>query len=532
MRLLHAVLAAALVAPSALAQGAKAKPPPNLLKNGDFEAGLSSWSENWPRQHLKVAPKYDRVKEGAHGGKACAQVTVTEAGFCTLAQEVPKRKDVTLIRLEGWVDWTPDPAAPGMPVVMITFTDDAEHYDNRFANWERSAKGWTKVSVDAAAPPDSSRWLVRVGVEGRGTARFDDLVLTAGTGKPGEASETVTLARVHGDYRLVEKGDGSADPRLEFPISFPFEGQTPLALKVTTQPVGRVRSLEIVPDDENRHLKVHLAGLGIDVPIEVRYEALVLVRDRKRGKGEGVALAERSKLPPEVARFFDETPGIDPGYPPIQAVAKTIRTDTMQHAVDDVLAWMRANLKPISGGDQGGKATFERKGAACTGNANLAASIFQAAGVPARVLGCVGGERLQEHYIVEVWAPGEGWRRVEAAGKAFPIPDSSQIILHVAHPKFVRNAINAAIFYQGADGCRATIRYGPDGAWQGMTKAGTYTLTQDDTVRLERSARDAFKAWETKRAEKPSVSLVGADASKPLSPKAGAILAAIEEFQK
>ena len=29
--------------------------------------------------------------------------------------------------------------------------------------------------------------------------------------------------------------------------------------------------------------------------------------------------------------------------------------------------------------------------------------------MPCRVLGCLNGKCVQEHFIVEVWAPGMGW---------------------------------------------------------------------------------------------------------------------------
>jgi transglutaminase-like putative cysteine protease len=262
----------------------------------------------------------------------------------------------------------------------------------------------------------------------------------------------------------------------------------------------------------------------------VRYEALVAVRDRPRGKGEKAVFAERSKLPSEVAWFFEKTPGIDPDHPGIQGVAKAIKADTLQHATDGVLAWLRQNFKYEGGGDQGGKASFERKFAVCTGHANLAASLFQAAGLPCRVLGCLMGARLQEHYIVELWAPGEGWRRVEATTKAFPIADSMHLVLHVAHPNFNRGAANVPLHYRAAEGCTAHLKMGADQCWQGMTKTGSVDLAIEDATLLEGAARDAFRKWEKAPARGDSMRLVDADSAKKLSARAELVSAWLDQF--
>jgi transglutaminase-like putative cysteine protease len=251
-----------------------------------------------------------------------------------------------------------------------------------------------------------------------------------------------------------------------------------------------------------------------------------MVRDRDTAAGQKAALAPRAKLPPDVAEFFQKTAGIDSDDKDVKTIASTVKTDTMANAIEGVLTWMRANFKYEGGGDQGGKASLDRKFAVCTGHANLAASLFQAAGVPCRVLGCLMGDRLQEHYIVEVWAPGAGWQRVESTTKAWPIKDSVHLILHVAHPKFFRSAGNVPLHVKGGDDCDANFKMGADTCWQGMTPLPGQALEPAVAIAVEKAARDAFAAWEKKPAATPSIRLLGADQAK----RAPALAAEIDAF--
>jgi hypothetical protein len=525
-----ALLLGALFAARALAQG----PQDDLLRNGGFETGgtheAAQWDEIWPRQVLKTPPKFDRSKEAPHGGKACAVLTVPEAGgYCSFTQEIASTpRDAKSVHVEGWIDFTPDPRTVGAPTIMILFVDPSKPGDGgtvKDARLPRDAKGWTRVAFDAVVPAGATQWLVRCGMTGCGTARFDDVLLTASS-KPVEA---VTLLKAHGDYFVIESGSAAADPWIEFSFPFPFEGQTPLAIAISTDPPGRVTRSEIVPDQENRHLRVHVKPGGKDTKTTVRLDALVMVRDRPAGKAENVALAPRAKLPPDVARFFEKTPGIDADDKDVKAIAATVETDTMARAVEGVLEWMRANFKYEGGGDQGGRASLGRKYAVCTGHANLAASLFQAAGVPCRILGCLSGERLQEHYIVEVWAPGEGWRRVESTSKVFPIPDSGHLILHVAHPKFFRSGGNVPLHVKAADDCMANFKMGADTCWQGMSGGETVGVEPAEAAAAEKAARDAFAAWEKKPSTAAAIRLLPRP-PKGAPPRAAAIAAEVEAF--
>jgi hypothetical protein len=523
---------AALSATLPTGDGAGAK---NLLQNGDFEAGSSNvvraWDTVWPVTLLAKSPEFTWPADGAHAGKHCARLHTVEAkGYSSFTQSiVPTPKHARSVHLEGWVRFDSDGDAAGSPSLMMIFYDPsssapAQIHESRLP---KGAHGWTRLAVDASVPEDAKTWMVRCGMTGVGTSSFDDVRLTTSE----SSVEVLRLLRAHGDYRLVQTG-ASTDPWIEFSFPFPFEGQTPLALNVTSKPEGSIKRLELVSDRENRYLRVHLAPSAAGTSTEVRMDACVMVREIPRGDGKGVALAPREKLPKEVALFFDTTKGIDPGEPGIRAVAKKFRTGTLAEAADDVLGWMRENITYAGGNDQGGKSTFEHKNAVCTGHANLAASLFQAAGVPCRILGCLINERLQEHYIVELWAPKEGWRRLESTSELFPIRDDMHLILHIAYPDFDRSAGNVPLRLRAANDCRADYRMGEDHCWQGMTNDDSFVMQGDEAPRIEARARAAFTSWEKTPFEGGSVRLLTpSPADKALSERARELIEHVTSFR-
>jgi transglutaminase superfamily protein len=515
MRLLAAT---GLLAVAPCAAGAFAGEPTNLVRNGGFEEGATHecrlWQNVWPKSVMKQAPSFDRSRANPREGSACALLTTTEGGgFSAFWQTISAPPaGAKAVRLEGWIDPTDTRPEAGAPSIAIVFDLPKSAGSDVIceAKLPIDATGWTRVSVAAEVPAAATAWRVRCGILGVGTVRFDDVRLTPIF----TAVESVDLIAAHGDY-LFEAATDAHDRWLEFSLPFPFEGQTPLAVRITTEPPGLASSVAIVSERENRFVRVSLDERAAGNRTNVRLDALVLVRDRKLGNGEGVALTARSKLPKEVAATFEPTPGIDATDEGIRAVARDFRKATLAELAEDLDGWMRENVHPGTAPDQGGRATFERKFAACTGQANLAASLLQAADVPCRMLGCLMGKRLQEHYIVEVWTASEGWRRIESTLHAFPIADSMHLILHVADPPFHRSAIHVPLKIDAAEGCKADFRMGEDHCWQGMSRVASLALDPPFARELERAARAAFESWRGKPSASPSIRLAPAISSAP-----------------
>jgi hypothetical protein len=142
------------------------------------------------------------------------------------------------------------------------------------------------------------------------------------------------------------------------------------------------------------------------------------------------------------------------------------------------------------------------------------------------------GERLQEHYIVELWAPKEGWRRVESTAKVFPIRDDQHLILHVAYPDFERSSGHVPLRLHAAEKCRADYRMGDDHCWQGMKGAGSIGLDADEALRIEAMARAAFVSWENTPIEGDHARLcTPGERDKPYSPRAQELVAQAAHFQ-
>ena len=122
----------------------------------------------------------------------------------------------------------------------------------------RSVEGpsdWKKVEVEAPVPAGAKKWMVRCGVEGRGRVSFDDVALASSKEK-GELLGA-TLAVGEGKYR-VQAQSNAEDPWIRFSIPFPFEWQTPLAIRVESDPPDAVARFAVKPERENRPLEVVL----------------------------------------------------------------------------------------------------------------------------------------------------------------------------------------------------------------------------------------------------------------------------------
>ncbi|MGO8839212.1 MAG: transglutaminase-like domain-containing protein [Limisphaerales bacterium] len=447
---------------------------------------------------------------------SAAESTTNQAGHWEGAIELPGspiaiRVDLDRGADQTWNGWIDIPGQRGYGLKLAALNVDG-----------------SAVSFEVPAIPGGARFAGQLAENGRTLAGEYTQMGQKLPFKLERDRWTMTLLRAHGDYLLVT---GSAkDPWIEFSLPFPFEGQTPLQVSLTTDPPGRVERTEIISDEENRFVRIHLQpdtkgatesskqrpGGEADrkgTPISIRMEALVVVRDRPLCPLDQTPVPRRAELPPEVAQYFASTPGVDPAYSGIVAVAKSLPTTSMGGVIVGVNGWLLQNIRNEPGGDQGAVACFEAKKAVCTGYANLAASLFQAAGVPCRVLGCLNGKRVQEHFIVEVWAPGMGWWRVDPPG--FPVPDSRELILHVAYPTFPRNEIQMAYHLRGAQGCLANFKKGADTAWQGMDILGVYGLAAEEADALEAGARNAFAGWEKTPAKTATLRLAPPRASFP-----------------
>jgi hypothetical protein len=471
----------------------------NILENGVFEewsGGLpSGWMPVWP-SFLKEAPRFEREAEKPHGGEACAAIRLSDGGgYSSYMQRIedPPEEAVTA-RLEGWIRAEKGTAAS---LILIFFDPDDPKAETLLQTPAAAATGeWTRVEVEAPVPASVKKWLVRCGIAGKGAAAFDDISLTWSKEKIEGAQ--VVLAEGHGKYFVVPGGSGPASISLSIP--FPFGGQTPLALSVESDPPDAVLRLDVKAERDNRPLCVVLRPDSAKRKVLLRVNTLTLLRDRSLADGAGIPLAEAGKVPGEVKVHLRAARGVEAGDHGIREIAGSFSRKDAAALLGDLTKFLREKLKYEGGADQGARNSIRTGKAVCTGYANAAAALLIAAGVPARILACTQTEgKLQEHYIVEAWAPGPGWMRIETTMARFPWPDSRNLIVRIIYPEAQRSPANVPLYWELSGAKEGGFDGDPgDGCWQSADTHLRLLVEDRDIEAIEKAARKAFEACVSK----------------------------------
>ena len=213
---------------------------PNRLRNGDFENGgkssVNDWAPIYPPAVAKPAPTFGVATEGVHGGKRAGSIVVDySGGYTSLTQSFALSKELRSIHFEAWCRVDEKRAGAASVMVWITVPGHADGGEALQSARISEPGEWKLLTVDASIPEGATGVLARCGVIGPCSATFDDAKLLISK----EQREPAKLAVAHGDYRVQAKGS-AGKPWVEVSIPFPLGGQTPLALRVTSKPAGRV----------------------------------------------------------------------------------------------------------------------------------------------------------------------------------------------------------------------------------------------------------------------------------------------------
>jgi transglutaminase-like putative cysteine protease len=479
-----------------------------LLRNGDFEkggkGGFPGWEPAGPR--ASKAPAFVKG-EGPHGGQGCATIEAFGGGYTSLTQVIESPPDgTTVVRLTGRVRAD----APGTSAcLLLLFYDPGKPDEERLHESARIATtgAWREVEIEAAVPPGAKKWMVRCGLYGAGRASFDDVTLDCSKEKLDGVD--VTLAVAHGQYFVVPAGKGP-EPWVQLSIPFPFEGQTPLAIRVESEPPDAVQRLEVRKERENRPLRVVLKPTGSKDRIRLRVHTVTLIRDRPLSDGADVPLTAAAQLPKEAKEQLQAAPGVDVKAKEIAEAARQLRRTDLHALMTDLAKLVQARVRFGSGAPtQGAQECFAAGKAVCTGHANLAAALCIAAGVPARILASTQAEgRTQEHYIIEVWTKKLGWSRMESTMSAFPWADSKNLILRIVYPDSHRSPIDVPLYVETGNAATGGFDPGPgDECWQSADTLGRAVLDRGEVEKLEVAARKAFEALAAKPAAGPRARL-------------------------
>lgn len=467
----------------------------NLLSDGGFEQGSEGSFPGWIRispPGLDPAPTFGEAAGARSGERAASLSTGADRGYSSFTQRIDAPPaGARAARLEGWI--RAETADTKASLMLLFYDPERPDAERLFQTARKLAPGaWTRVEIETLVPEGTTRWMVRCGILGKGAACFDDVSLVASDA----AGDLVgaTLAVATGKYFLVPSGSGSAWIELSVPI--PIGGQTPLAIRVASDPEDAVAEISLGSDRENFPLRVRLApGLGRR-RVALRAETLVLLRDRPLSDGSGTPLPGPRSVPADARVHLRAAPGVDAGDPLVKRTEAGFSRKDFGALVADLARFLREKLEYVGGGNQGAKECMASGKAVCTGYANVAASLLIASGVPARILACTQTEgRLQEHYVVEAWAPGIGWSRIETTMAAFPWPDSRNIVLRIVYPDAKRSPLGVPLFVATGGAREGGFDGDPkDGCWQSAETIGTYVLEAKEAEAIEAAARKACDA--------------------------------------
>jgi hypothetical protein len=154
---------------------------------------------------------------------------------------------------------------------------------------------------------------------------------------------------------------------------------------------------------------------------------------------KGIPLIELEKVPDDAKPWLASTRCVQSSDPKFQAIAKEITGEAT--SVGDLIRRANDRITTILQAQTGHCEELDALEAlvhrgSCTSNANLAAAVFRACGVPARVVAGypLWSGPLQTHYVVELWCPRQGWLPFESTLLKYPWPGSQQIQVSVVQP--------------------------------------------------------------------------------------------------
>jgi Transglutaminase-like superfamily len=498
----HHRLLAALLALAAAAGAGEPVPAAagrNLLRNGDFESGKDSVPEGWTRGWFASdpgAPLLSREAAAARAGQAGAALQARQAqrweSFSQRIDSPPR--GATVARLSGWVRVdaaaagdaraslsltipAPDPGAPPLVYRSVEVPGPSE---------------WQQLVVEAPVPPGSRGWSVGCAVLGAARASFDELTLTASEDETDLVGTVLAVAR---SSYVIEgiKGD-CADPWIEFSIPLPLGGQTPLAVRLISDPPGAVTGMHLVPDRENRALHVNTRAVKRGDIVHLTAESVVLLHDDGPGDLVSARVPAARRIPEPLRTHLNGAPGLLPDDPDVLAAARKMNQDDLGALFTDMRAFLEYKLSHSGDGMDHALEEMRTGMSACAYWANITGSLLMACGLPTRLLACTGVEGgLQEHYVLETWTEKLGWTRVDAT--ATPWSDTRNIVLRVIYPDAPRTRDNVPTFLAANPG----VFGGPDMNpvtlfWQAGETLGAFPLTRAELAALESAARAGFES--------------------------------------
>ncbi|MDD5729059.1 MAG: transglutaminase domain-containing protein [Victivallales bacterium] len=255
------------------------------------------------------------------------------------------------------------------------------------------------------------------------------------------------IARAEGEYIFNGAESGKEKIKIAFPVPQLYAEQAPICVEFSTQPTNALLNAVLKRRGAalpNWYAEVELLPPQSGAKIVFNWKGYVLLTERDyKGLSNRIAIPDKSALSKDVRAWLKATRSVQADNADIIKKAKELRakdSDLIQ-TLKNTIAFSKAtsqNIKNVPERPNDCSAlTSLHYGEICTGTANLAAALFRANGIPARLLANypVWNDPFQTHYYVEVYIPGYGWTRVESIMNIFPLPTYRDVIVSIVYPE-------------------------------------------------------------------------------------------------
>ena len=395
----------------------------NLLDNPGFEDGggsFSNWTQVVPATVAISRPTFTVGSTDPKDGERCAGIRADYAGgFTSYTQSVKLTRRMRSLHLEGWARL--DQVTFGGEAGLMLEFQVPEHEDGRVVVRSKTISGradWTRFVIDTAIPEGAKEVLVRCGIVAPSVASFDALLLTASERPLRETKLFTVQSDILVRGPALTKGPrptAVADAFVSVPMPISGAEQALFGIRINSRPEGRVRGFEIVRDGRSESVRVELGTVAAGTELKLRIEGLYLVTNRTPpDERKLIRLPARNKLPAETVPFVLPTETIDADDSLVIKARKGLKGSDFPAVVREVGTLTRRSLELSDGADVKASACLGSGLAQNEGFANVAAAILRARNVPARtMMVVVPGSSGEAQFLVESWAPKEGWTRLE-----------------------------------------------------------------------------------------------------------------------
>lgn len=391
--------------------------------NGDFEtAGSGGGPEGWLLEG--PAACLTRVAGEGEEGSAALRIDAPDGVFVFAGQELRGIGEGERVFVKCRARCENLSGYAGVWIIGRGTKD----YEGSDLALLRGSKDWLALTVGFRTSPGFQGLCIKLGAKGPGKVWFDNLEVrvgadaeaaSAGAG-PNPSEPHWGIFHVQARYRVEIVKPGTRQ-ELTLPLPLARDGQAPLAVEVSTDPPHALLGwTHVVRSGPNRVARVTLEGgrEGETFRLVLHAYVLAALRDYKT-LSDSVPLAQYASLPGDAKAWLRSSSTVQAGHSKIKARANEIGGKTL----GELVAGLGRMMTEIAEGYEREFGTkwdavsglAERTG--CCGQANLAAALLRARGVPARILAGypAWSNALSTHYVVEYYVPGFGWVLYDSA---------------------------------------------------------------------------------------------------------------------